>query len=86
MTSGDTHDKTKAFLEKNLNFWIKKDQIILIKQNKMPAILDNDWHLALEKDQFLLLTKPHGHGDIHYLFYQSGLAQKWIDKGKKYMI
>ena len=41
---------------------------------------------ALQKDKFLLLAKPHGHGDIHYLLYQSGLAQKWIDEGKKYMI
>ena len=86
MTSGDTHDKTKAFLEKNSNFGMKEDQIILIKQNKLPAILDNDCHLALQKDKFLLLTKPHGHGDIHYLLYQSGLAQKWINEGKKYMI
>ena len=86
MTSGDTHDKTKAFLEKNSNFGMRKDQIILIKQNKLPAILDNDCHLALQNDKFLLLTKPHGHGDIHYLLYQSGLAQKWINEGKKYMI
>ena len=86
MTSGDTHDKTKAFLEKNSNFGMKRDQIILIKQNKIPAILDNDCHLALQKDHFLLLTKPHGHGDIHYLLYQSGLAKKWLDEGKKYMI
>ena len=86
MTSGDTHDKTKAFLEKNSNFGMRKDQIILIKQNKLPAILDNDCHLALQNDKFLLLTKPHGHGDIHYLLYQSGLVQKWINEGRKYMI
>lgn len=65
---------------------MKKEQIILIQQHKLPAILDNDCHLALRKDKFLLLTKPHGHGDIHYLIYQTGLAQKWIDEGRKYMI
>ena len=86
MTSGDTHDKTKTFLEENANFGMKKEQIILIKQHKLPAIIDNDCHLALQKDKFLLLTKPHGHGDIHYLLYQSGLAQKWLDEGKTYMI
>ena len=86
MTSEDTHDKTKTFLEEKSNFGMKKEQIILIKQNKLPAILDNDCHLALQKDKFLLLTKPHGHGDIHYLLYQSGLAQKWSNEGKKYMI
>ena len=86
MTSEDTHDRTKEFLDKNSNFGMKKEQIIFIKQNKVPAILDNDCHLALQKDKFLLLTKPHGHGDIHFLLYQSGLAQKWLDEGKKYMI
>ena len=86
MTSGDTHDKTKTFLEENANFGMKKEQIILIKQHKLPAIIDNDCHLALQKDKFLLLTKPHGHGDIHYLLYQSGLAQKWLNEGKTYMI
>ena len=56
MTSGDTHDKTKAFLEKNSYFGMKKEQIILIQQHKLPAILDNDCHLALRKDKFLLLS------------------------------
>ena len=86
MTSGDTHDGTVSLLKKNSYFGMKENQIVLIKQNKLPAILDNECHLALEKDKFLLQTKPHGHGDIHYLLYQSGLAQKWIDEGRKYMI
>ena len=86
MTSWDTHDKTVEFLKKNSNFGMKKDQIVLIRQNKLPAILDNACHLALEKDRFLLQTKPHGHGDVHYLLYKLGLAQKWINEGKVYMI
>ena len=86
MTSGDTHDGTVNLLKKNLNFGMKENQIILIKQNKIPAILDNECHLSLQKDKFLLQTKPHGHGDIHYLLYQSGLAKKWVDEGRKYMI
>ena len=86
MTSWDTHDKTVEFLKKNSNFGMKKDQIVLIRQNKLPAILDNACHLALEKDRFLLQTKPHGHGDVHYLLFQSGLAQKWINEGRIYMI
>ena len=86
MTSGDTHEGTIALLKKYSNFGMKDNQIILIKQNKLPAILDNDCHLSLQKDKFLLQTKPHGHGDIHYLLYQSGLAKKWINEGRKYMI
>jgi UDP-sugar pyrophosphorylase len=86
MTSGDTHDKTVALLEKCNNFGLKKDQITIVKQEKCPAIIDNDCHLALNKDKLLIETKPHGHGDIHYLLYQSGKVKKWIDDGKKYLV
>ena len=86
MTSGDTHDKTVKLLEKCKDFGLKKGQISIVKQEKCPAIIDNDCHLALKKDQFLLETKPHGHGDIHYLLYQSGKVKKWIDDGKKYLV
>ena len=61
-------------------------QISIVKQNKIPAILDNDCHLSLEKDKLLIETKPHGHGDIHYLLYQSGKAKQWINDGKRYMV
>ena len=86
MTSEDTHEQTISLLKKNSNFYMRENQIILIKQRKLPAIRDNECHLSLQKDKFLLETKPHGHGDIHYLLYQSGLAQKWINEGKKFMI
>ena len=33
-----------------------------------------------------IVTKPHGHGDIHTLLYQSGVAKKWLDAGKDWMI
>ena len=86
MTSGDTHDKTVSLLEKCKNFGLKKDQITIVKQEKCPAIIDNDCHLALNKERLLIETKPHGHGDIHYLLYQSGKVKKWIDEGKKYLV
>ena len=86
MTSGDTNEGTISFLKEHSNFGMKENQISLLKQDKLPAILDNDCHLALRKDKFLLETKPHGHGDIHYLLYKSGKAKKWFDEGKKYMI
>ena len=69
MTSGDTHEGTISLLKKNSNFGMKENQIVLLKQNKLPAILDNDCHLALQKDKFLLQTKPHGHGDIFIIYY-----------------
>ena len=86
MTSGDTHDKTVQLLEENNNFGLKSNQIVLVKQEKCPAILDNECHLSLKKDKFEIETKPHGHGDIHLLLYQKGLVKNWVLEGKKYMV
>ena len=86
MTSGDTHEKTVSLLKSRNNFGMKPEQITIVKQSKLPAILDNDCHLALQKNRFLLETKPHGHGDVHFLLYQSGKVKKWIEEGKKYMV
>ena len=86
MTSGDTHDKTVSLLKSHSYYGMRPGQISIVKQNKIPAILDNDCHLALEKDKLLIETKPHGHGDIHYLLYQSGKAKQWISDGKRYMV
>ena len=86
MTSGDTHDETVSLLNSHKDYGMKPGQISIVKQNKIPAILDNDCHLALEPDKFLIETKPHGHGDIHYLLYKYGKAKEWVEKGKKYMV
>jgi UDP-sugar pyrophosphorylase len=86
MTSGDTHEKTISLLKTHSNFGMRPKQITIVKQNKLPSILDNDCHLALQKEKFLLETKPHGHGDVHYLLYQSGKVKKWIEEGKRYMV
>ena len=86
MTSEDTNERTINFLKEHSNFGMKENQISLIKQEKIPAILDNECHLALREDKFLLQTKPHGHGDVHYLLYKSCKAKQWLDEGKNYMI
>ena len=86
MTSDDTHNQTISLLKENNNFGMRPDQITIVKQDKLPAIVDNECHLALEEDKFLLETKPHGHGDIHYLLYKSGKAKQWVQEGKKYMV
>ena len=79
----------KAFenrIKKNKNFGLKENQISIVKQEKCPAILDNECHLALIKDKLILETKPHGHGDIHYLLYKSEKVKNWIKEGKKYLV
>ena len=52
----------------------------------MPALIDNNAKLAVNSESGLVHTKPHGHGDIHNLLYDSGVAQKWRDMGKEWMI
>ncbi len=32
------------------------------------------------------MTKPHGHGDVHNLLYDSGVAKKWKSLGKEWMV
>lgn len=49
MTSGDTHADTVELLEKHNNFGMNKNQIVILKQEKVPAIIDNDAHFSLIK-------------------------------------
>lgn len=86
MTSGDTHDRTVDLLKEKNNFGLKEEQVHLIKQEKVPALLDNDAKIAVDEDEFEVKTKPHGHGDVHSLLYSSGLAKAWLEGGKKYVI
>ncbi len=79
MVSDDTHDRTLSLLEKFDYFGLDKSHVDLVKQENVPALLDNDGKIALaENNVFKIITKPHGHGDIHTLLYQSGVAQKWL--------
>jgi UDP-sugar pyrophosphorylase len=47
-------------------------------------MMDNSARLALKDGK--IDTKPHGHGDIHNLLFDSGVAAKWRDMGKEWMI
>ena len=75
MVSDDTHDRTIKILEENHYFGLDKSHVDLVKQENVPALLDNDGNMALyENGEFKIITKPHGHGDIHTLLYQYGVA------------
>ena len=54
MTSEDTHEKTVKFLEDNKNFGLKKDQIILLTQEKVPALIDNEAHFKVAEGELLI--------------------------------
>lgn len=86
MTSDDTHLKTIDLLEANNYFGYKKENLTIVKQEKVPALLDNDCKIALVKDKLLIDTKPHGHGDVHTLLYQNGVVEKWQKQGKKWVV
>jgi UDP-sugar pyrophosphorylase len=87
MVSDDTHDRTVKILEDNNYFGLDKAHVELVKQENVPALLDNDGNMALsETGDLKIITKPHGHGDIHTLLYQYGVAEKWLKSGKEWMI
>lgn len=85
MVSDDTDAKTRASLEANNWFGLKKEQVHILKQELVPAIADNDGRLALA-EKYKLILKPHGHGDIHMLLYSTGLAAKLAKQGIEHLL
>ena len=88
MTSGDTNAKTVALLSKNNYFGMDKDQITIVQQGQgVPALNDNDAHIALDPDDpYDIQMKPHGHGDIHALLHSHGVAKSWLETGIKWTV
>ncbi|OII74059.1 uncharacterized protein cubi_02861 [Cryptosporidium ubiquitum] len=87
MTSDDTDTMTRKFLEENDHFGLRGDQVYIVKQLKVPALIDSEAKIALDpEDKYSILTKPHGHGDIHTLLHGSGLLKDLSKKGVKYLV
>jgi UDP-sugar pyrophosphorylase len=47
--------------------------------------MDNDARIALDGSLARVITKPHGHGDIHELLHKHKVAQKWKDNGIEWL-
>ena len=78
MTSPDTHARTLALLEENDYFGMEESQVTLMLQERVACLGDNDASLALDPvDSYQILTKPHGHGDVHALLHSTGTAKRW---------
>ena len=78
MTSDDTHEPTAALLEQHGHFGAADGQITLLNQEKVACLADGHASLALDPtDRYTLLTKPHGHGDVHVLLHSTGTAAHW---------
>lgn len=87
MTSGDTHDATARLLEENARFGMAEGQVTLVRQEKVACLADSAGRLAVNPDnRFEVLTKPHGHGDVHTLLHQSGLAGRWAAEGRRWLL
>lgn len=87
MTSGDTHEKTVALLRENGSFGLADGQVTLLQQEKVPAVADAGGALAVDDPDrpTELLTKPHGHGDVHTLLHQAGLPARWRSEGRRWV-
>jgi UDP-N-acetylglucosamine pyrophosphorylase len=63
--------------------------VTVVQQGQgVPALLDNDAKIAAKsKDHWYeIITKPHGHGDIHQLLYARGVAKKWSALGIDWLV
>ena len=85
MTSDDTHEKTEALLRANGYFGMEEGQVTLLKQEKVPALEDNDAHFARD-GTYGVQTKPHGHGDVHLLLHMHGVAKAWLAAGLQHVV
>ena len=89
MVSNDTKEPTLRLLKENKCFGLKRRQIYIVQQGDgVPALIDNEAHFAVDpKDPYKIVTKPHGHGDIHSLLYKEGVTKEWQDElGIEYMV
>ena len=57
MTSADTDGRTRELLAANNNFGMADAQITLLKQGKVPSIMDNDGRIALDDSGYRVQTK-----------------------------
>lgn len=86
MVSNDTKVQTFRLLKDNKCFGLRRRQIFIVEQGSgVPALGDNDAKIVMEDGK--IVTKPHGHGDIHSLLYKGGITKKWEEEfGTKYMV
>jgi UDP-sugar pyrophosphorylase len=86
MVSDDTHLKTVELFRDQSYFGLDPSQVSFVKQDKVAALLDNSARLALnEANPYEVNCKPHGHGDVHSLLHQTGLARRWFGSGVKWL-
>jgi len=86
MTSGDTHRATLDLLEANSYFGMVPDQVRVVMQEKVPALASPSGRFAVDPETGLVLTKPHGHGDVHTVLHSQGLPAKWLGEQREWLL
>ena len=86
MTSENNHDlssslsslmfRTVDYLENNNYFGMPKEQIYIMTQDCIPAVLNLAGEIAVD-DQGHVIRKPHGHGDIHFCLFRVGSIREF---------
>ena len=85
MVSDDTAAKTVELLAANKYFGLEKSQVTIMKQGKVPALINNAAEIATVST-YVIDAKPHGHGDVHSLMLSTGTANKWLYAGVKWCV
>lgn len=59
-------------------------QVTILEQRGVAAFSDGLGRLAAASP-YHVMTKPHGHGDVHQCMHQSGLAARWAREGVRWI-
>jgi UDP-N-acetylglucosamine pyrophosphorylase len=84
MVSDDTESAIRALLEEHSYFGLDKSRVVLLKQEKVAALSDANAAFAMS-DAYTVATKPHGHGDVHFLLHSSGTCRQWHEQGVRWL-
>lgn len=88
MTSEDTHARTEALLREHGYFGLGEHRVLLVRQGRVACLSDEAGHLAraASGNPYRVEAKPHGHGDVHALLHSSGLLDRWVAQGKRWVV
>ena len=84
MVSADTEAGIGRLLEEHDYFGLRREQVTLLKQEKVAALSNADAAFSMG-EPYTVATKPHGHGDVHFLLHSSGTARRWYEQGVRWM-
>ena len=84
MRSDETEARIRMLLESYRFFVLDPARIVLLKQEKGAALSDANATFAMS-DPYTISTKPHGHGDVHFLLHSKGICKKWHSEGIRWL-